>query len=98
MREKLIPAIASVIGRAKYSSAMVGTNTSSVYVGAEAVAKSGVVKTLHPIQHGLITDWSDMERIWEHTFTNVLRAEPSEHNVLLTEPPLNPKTNREKIV
>ena len=82
MREKLIPAIASVIGRAKYSSAMVGTETYSVYVGAEAVAKSGVVKTSHPIQHGLITDWSDMGRIWEHTFTNELRAEPSQQNAL----------------
>lgn len=38
-----------------------------------------------------------MERIWEHTFTNELRAEPSEQNVLFTEPPLNPKTSREKI-
>ena len=43
-------------------------------------------------------DWSGMERIWEHTFLNELRTEPSEHNVLFTEPPLSPKIIREKLV
>ncbi|KAK3176370.1 hypothetical protein OEA41_007693 [Lepraria neglecta] len=34
--------------------------------------------------------------VFQHTFTNGLRAKPSEHNVLFTEPPLNPKIKREK--
>ena len=44
MREKLIPAIASVIGKAKYDSTRVGLDESSVYVGAEAVAKGDFVR------------------------------------------------------
>jgi len=64
-------------------------------VGDEAQVKRGVLSIDYPIEHGIVTNWDDMETIWEHIFYNELRKPPEEHPILLTEPPLNPKGNRE---
>ncbi|MGB1017044.1 MAG: actin, cytoplasmic 2, partial [Nannocystaceae bacterium] len=50
----------------------------------------------YPIEHGIVTNWDDMERIYQHAFEQ-LGANPAELPVLLTEAPLNPKANREKM-
>ncbi|MFX1537359.1 MAG: actin, cytoplasmic 2 [Promethearchaeota archaeon] len=68
-----------------------------VYIGEEAKTLRGVLKIVYPIEHGVISDWGAMEKIWHYTFYNDLRINPSEHPVLLTEPPLNPTRNREKM-
>jgi actin beta/gamma 1 len=51
----------------------------------------------YAVEHGIVDDWDLMEKIWHHTFTNELKAEPSMHNVMLTEAPQNPTKNREKM-
>jgi actin len=78
---------------------MEGTPGKSEYIGEEAQAKRGILELNYPIAAGIVESWEDMEKVWNHTFYNELRQNPSEcAGVLLTEAPRNPKQNREKMV
>jgi len=87
----------SIVGRPKYGQTLMGSCDQHIFVGDEAQKKRGVLKISYPIEHGVVKDWDDMEKIWNQTFYNELRVSPEDHPVLLTEAPMNPKFNREKM-
>jgi len=88
-------AFPSIIGHPRYTRSMVEQR--GPYIGHEAQAKRGILSLRNPIEHGIVTNWDDMELLWHHTFHNELRVDPEEHPILLTEAPLNSKANREKM-
>ncbi|XP_076071345.1 actin, cytoplasmic 1-like isoform X2 [Mytilus galloprovincialis] len=86
----------TVVGRPKSYTECKSMVFRDNYVGDEAQKRRGVLSLDYPIEHGIVTNWDDMELIWHEIFYNYLRTEPEKHPFLLTEPPLNPTYNKEK--
>lgn len=87
----------SIVGYPRSNKQMIGVESKTEYIGDEAQKMRGVLNLKYPIESGIVTSWEDMEKVWEYCFSNELRVDPSEHKVLLTEAPNNPKANREKM-
>ncbi|MFX0090695.1 MAG: actin, cytoplasmic 2 [Candidatus Hodarchaeota archaeon] len=67
------------------------------YVGEEAQQLRGVLNLVYPVECGLVVNWDAITKIWNEYFQRYFQINPSEHPVLLTEPPLHPTRNREKM-
>lgn len=72
-------------------------NFREYYVGEDAINLRGILRLINPVECGIVTDWEAIEKIWHYIFHDLLQINPSEHPILLTEPPLNPAQNREKM-
>ncbi|GAA98384.1 hypothetical protein E5Q_05070 [Mixia osmundae IAM 14324] len=83
------------VGRPKHTRVMAGSVEGDIFIGKRAQELRGLLKLKYPVEHGIVTDWDDMERIWNHIYTEELRTLSEEHPVLLTEAPLNPASNRD---
>jgi len=66
-----------------------------IMVGDEASVARSMLKITYPLENGIVKDWNDIDHIWDYTFFEKLHVNPKECKILLTEPPLNPKKNRE---
>ena len=66
------------------------------YVGDDVYRAAGFLRRTFPIEHGIVTNWDDMEKIWYHMFRRELWVHPSEHPVLMSEHHDVPKLQREK--
>lgn len=86
----------SVIGRPRHQEAMMHEYRDH-YIGDEAQSMRGVLTLKYPLEHGIVLNWDDMESIWTYTYDQ-LRVESQDFPVLLTEAPLNPKFNRERML
>ena len=64
------------------------------YVGDEAQCKRGILSLRYPVEDGLVTDWEDMEHIFDYIFNKELRVDTTNHPVFFPEHILNPKQNR----
>ncbi|RPB22662.1 Actin/actin-like protein [Terfezia boudieri ATCC MYA-4762] len=68
-----------------------------IMCGDEAAAVRSMLQITYPMENGIITRWEDMLHLWDYTFTEKLQIDPSGRKILLTEPPMNPLSNREKM-
>ncbi|KAH9456998.1 hypothetical protein Pst134EA_020901 [Puccinia striiformis f. sp. tritici] len=75
---------------------MAGSIEGDIFIGRKAQELKGLLKINYPIEHGVVDDWDDMERIWNYIYQSELETASEEHPVLLTEAPLNPSHNRDQ--
>jgi actin len=75
----------TVVGRPRSSSVVTMMSRREKYfIGDEAQERRGILSLMSPIKDGIITNWDDMEKIWNHTFKKELNVNVAEHPLLLT--------------
>ena len=68
-------------------------------VGDDASKLRSMLEVNYPMENGIVRNWEDMLHIWDHTFgEEKLNIDPKNSKILLTEPPMNPNKNREKMI
>lgn len=69
-----------------------------VMIGQEAADMRSALDITYPVENGIIRNWDDMELIWNHVFHDRLGVDPAGRKLMLTEPPMNPESNRKKMI
>lgn len=68
-------------------------------VGDEASKLRAMLEVSYPMENGIVRNWEDMCNVWDYTFgPRKMNIDPTNTKILLTEPPMNPLRNREKMI
>lgn len=63
----------SCVGRPKHSRVLAGALEGDTFIGNRAQELRGLMKLKYPLEHGIVTDWDDMERIWQAVYSDELK-------------------------
>ena len=69
------------------------------FVGIEALKRSPLLSLKYPIEHGIILDWEEISLLLDHAGSQCMKLNFQQLNsgLMMTEAPLNPKKNRERL-
>jgi len=65
----------SFVGRPKHLRVLAGALEGEVFIGQKAATElRGLLKIRYPLEHGIVTDWDDMEKIWGYVYDEGLKT------------------------
>lgn len=67
-----------------------------IMVGDECAQARAMLEVSYPLTHGVVTNWEDMVHLYDYTWER-LKVNPKECQIMLTEAPMNPLSNRQKM-
>ena len=70
--DKYFPFQSCSVGRPKHTRVMAGALEGDVFIGRKAQEFRGLLRIKYPMEHGIVTDWDDMERIWNWVYAEEL--------------------------
>jgi len=82
----------------RYEEKIDNVEIKDIMVGDEASKLRSMLQITYPLDNGIVRNWEDAGYVWEYTFFEKRKFDPKESKILLTEPPMNPTQNREKMV
>merc|ERR1711959_851342 len=90
----------SMVGRPilRFEEKIDNVELKDVMVGDKAAALRSFLDIKYPLDNGIVRNWDDMLHLYDYTFEEKLKINPSECRIMLTEAPMNPKKNREKMI
>lgn len=65
-----------------------------IMYGSEAAAARTMLQISYPMENGIVKNWSDMAGLCDYIFREKLKINTAGRKILLTEPPMNPLSNR----
>ncbi|KAK1166710.1 alpha-centractin [Acipenser oxyrinchus oxyrinchus] len=89
------------VGRPKHVRVMAGALEGDLFIGPKAEEHRGLLTIRYPMEHGIVKDWNDMERIWQYVYSKDQLQTFSEevthfYWIYAADNPLNPRKNRER--
>eukprot|EP00283_Hemiselmis_rufescens_P021002 CAMPEP_0173439056 /NCGR_PEP_ID=MMETSP1357-20121228/20744_1 /TAXON_ID=77926 /ORGANISM="Hemiselmis rufescens, Strain PCC563" /LENGTH=378 /DNA_ID=CAMNT_0014404391 /DNA_START=239 /DNA_END=1372 /DNA_ORIENTATION=- len=90
----------SMVGRPvlRYEEKGKDSQLKDIMIGDEASENRTMLQITYPVDRGIVNNWDDMVLLWDYTFDRMKVSDFSNRRILLTEPPMNPKRNREKLL
>lgn len=90
----------SMVGRPimRFEEKVENVEIKDIMVGDEASKLRSMLEITYPLDNGIVRNWEDALHVWNYAFFEKMKINPKNSKVLLTEPPMNPKENREKMV
>jgi centractin len=53
---------------------MAGAVEGDAFIGSKAQDLRGILSIHYPMEHGIVTNWQSMERIWQYVYSEELKT------------------------